>query len=217
MIIMNLRNFYGILALISSLAATQSMIFPRWPEASKISEVKLGHLKANLLSNGHVIKSLPTVAGHSDYDISHTPIIGFMIDANSQLKLTNIQVRDRKNLQVSYITEPLKSLQLKNTATKSNQPPFFLSENNQQGTTFQTCFVSDSSSPSSVGFSQDQLSLAVDQAKTLESNLAIKRLLGLSPSRRYQCMLITLKTTLPSQESSKVWLSLLNHFQNTFN
>lgn len=214
---MKTRSFYGILALISALAATQSIIFPRWPEASKISALKLNHFKANLLSNGHVVKSLPIVAGNSDYNISHTPIINLTIDANSQLNLTNIQVRDRKNLQVSYITESLKSLRLKNSATNSKQPPFFLSEKNRQGTTFQTCFVSDSSFPFSVGVNQDQLTLAIDQVKSLEKNLAIKRLLGLSPSRRYQCMLITFKTTLPSQEGSKLWFDLLNHFHNTFN
>jgi hypothetical protein len=35
--LIKLKNFYGILAVISTLAAAQSMIFPRWPEASKIS------------------------------------------------------------------------------------------------------------------------------------------------------------------------------------
>jgi hypothetical protein len=70
---------------------------------------------------------------------------------------------------------------------------------------------------SNFGFSQDQLSLAVDQLKSTEDNLGLKRFLGLSPSRRYQCMLVTLKSTLPRQESYQLWLDLLNKLQIAFN
>lgn len=217
MTFMNLRNFYGALVLSSTLAATQSIIFPRWPQASKISSQKLNNLKANLISDRYVLQPLPVRVEHSDFNISHTPIIGFTINSNSKLYITNVQVRDRKNLQVSYFTESIKSLQLTNSATQSNQPPFFLSDKSPEGTTFQTCLVSDNLSSYNVGVNQDQLTLAVDQAKSLEKNLTIKRFFGFTPSRRYQCMLITLKTTLPAQEGSKLWLDLLIHFQKTFN
>ena len=213
---MKLKNFYGILALISSLAATQSMIFPRHPAASQISTEKLNQFLVSISSNGHVVKALPMLADHSDYNLSHTSIANFKIDTNSDLSLTNVQVRDRKNLDISHITESIKPLQLKQSAISSKQPPFFLSETTPLGSTFQTCFVPSSPWPFGLAVGQVQLTLAVDQVKSSEKNLALKRLLGLSPSRRYQCILITLKTTLPAQESNKLWLDLLHQIQNNF-
>jgi hypothetical protein len=212
----NLRNFYGILAVISTLAATQSMIFPRWPEAAKISTDKLNRFLATVSSNGHNVNSLTPLAKHSDYNLSHTPIARFKIDSDSDLTLTNVQVRDRKDLDVSHITESIKSLHLKQSTSSSKQPPFFLSETTPSGTTFQTCFVPSTPWPLGLAVNQDQLTLAVDQVKSSEKNLSIKQFLGLSPSRRYQCMVITLKTTLPSQERSQLWLNLLRQIQNNF-
>jgi hypothetical protein len=214
MTFIKLKNFYGFLALTATLAATHSMIFPRWPDPDIISNQKLSRLVENLSSNGHIIKSLPIVNSHSDYKISHTPIISFKIDTNSELKLTNFQVRDRKDLEVSSLVESIKPLQLNNSETLSKQPPFYRSQTSSSGSTFQTCFVSGNSSPFGVG--ADQLTLAVDQLKSVEKNSGIKRFLGLIPSRRYQCMLITLKSTLPAVESNYLWLDLLKQFQITF-
>jgi hypothetical protein len=59
--------------------------------------------------------------------------------------------------------------------------------------------------------------LAIDQLESTERNFGLKRFLGLSPSRRYQCMLVTLKSTLPRQESYQLWLNLLNKLQTAFN
>jgi len=214
---MNLRSFYGILAVISTLAAIQSMIFPRWPQASEISTQKLNQFQKNVSSNSHTLNLLPPLYEHSDYNISHTSITRFKIDSNSDLTLTNVQVRDRKDLEVSHITESIKSLHLKQSASRSKQPPFYLSETTSSGTTFQTCFVPSTPWPLGIAVNQDQLTLAVDQVKSAEKNLAVKRFLGLSPSRRYQCMLITLKTTLPTPEGNQLWLTMLRQIHNNFN
>jgi len=214
---MNLRSFYGILAVISTLAAIQSMIFPRWPQASQISTQKLNQFQKNVSSNSHTVNLLPPLDEHSDYNMSHTSITRFKIDSNSDLTLTNVQVRDRKDLEVSHITESIKSLHLKQSASRSKQPPFYLSETTSSGTTFQTCFVPSTPWPFGIAVNQDQLTLAVDQVKSAEKNLAVKRFLGLSPSRRYQCMLITLKTTLPTPEGNQLWLTILRQIHNNFN
>jgi hypothetical protein len=214
---MNLRSFYGILAVISTLAAIQSMIFPRWPQASQISTQKLNQFQKNVSSNSHTVNLLPPLDEHSDYNMSHTSITRFKIDSNSDLTLTNVQVRDRKDLEVSHITESIKSLHLKQSASRSKQPPFYLSETTSSGTTFQTCFVPSTPWPLGIAVNQDQLTLAVDQVKSAEKNLAVKRFLGLSPSRRYQCMLITLKTTLPTPEGNQLWLTILRQIHNNFN
>jgi len=213
---MNLRSFYGILAVISTLAAIQSMIFPRWPQASQISTQKLNQFQKNVSLNNLVLNSLPPLDEHSDYNLSHTSIARFKISSNSDLTLTNVQVRDRKDLEVSHITESIKSLHLKQSASRSNQPPFYLSETTSSGTTFQTCFVPGTAWPYGIAVNQDQLTLAVDQVKSAEKNLAVKRFLGLSPSRRYQCMLITLKTTLPTPEGNQLWLTILRQIHNNF-
>ena len=215
--IINLRKFYCILAVVSTLALAQSMLFPRRPQASRISSEKLNSFTANVASNENSINSTILKSDHSDYDISHSSIVSLKINSNSNLFLTNAQVRDRADFSVSFITDSIKSLKLSTSAIKSKQPPFSLSEQTKAGTTFQTCFVSGTSSPSNFGFSQDQLSLAVDQLKFTEDNLGLKRFLGLSPSRRYQCMLVTLKSTLPRQESYQLWLDLLNKLQIAFN
>jgi hypothetical protein len=214
---MNLKSFYGILALLSTVAATQSMIFPRWPDASKISTEKIDQFMANISSNGHTVKPSTTLGNHSNYNVSHTSIISSKINSNSDLLFTNVQVRDRKDLSVSHITESIKSLQLTKSAIMSKQPPYFLSDTKPSGTTYQTCFVQGNPWPFGLAVNQDTLTLAVDQAKSLETNLAIKRFLGLSPSRNYQCILITLKTTLPIKEGNQMWLDVLHQFQNTFN
>ena len=214
---MNLRSFYGILAVISTLAAIQSMIFPRWPQASQISSQKLNQFQKSVSSNSHVLNLLPPLDEHSDYNMSHSSVARVKIDSNSDLILTNVQVRDRKDLEVSHITESIKSLHLKQSASRSKQPPFYLSETTSSGTTFQTCFVPSTPWPLGIAVNQDQLTLAVDQVKSAEKNLAVKRFLGLSPSRRYQCMLITLKTTLPTPEGNQLWLTMLRQIHNNFN
>ena len=214
---MNLKNFYGILAILSTVAATQSMIFPRWPDAYKISTEKLDQLIENVSSNGQIVKTLATLGNHSDYNVSHTAITSLKINSNSDLTFANVQVRDRKDLSVSHITESIKSLQLSKSAITSKQPPYFLSDTQPSGTTYQTCFVQGNPWPDGFAVSQDGLTSAVDQVKSSEANLAIKRFLGLSPSRNYQCMLITLRTSLPIKEGNQLWLDLLHQFQNTFN
>lgn len=213
---MNLKNFYGCLALLSTLAAAQSIVFPRWPQASKIPPEKINNFKANVSANGKEIRSLPTLAAYSTYNVSSSPITRLMIGPSSNLFLTNVQVRDRKNMEVSYITETLKSLQLSKSANTSRQAPIFLTEVNPEGSSFQTCLVPNSTLSYKVEVNQDQLSSAVDSLSSNTQNLAIRRFLGLSPSRRYECMLITLKTTLASQEGSKLWIDLLYRLQQTF-
>jgi hypothetical protein len=213
---MNLRKAYFILAVFSTIAAAQSMIFPRWPEASKISSEKLSRFKSSIMSNGQVLDSSLIRDGHSDFNISHAPIVSLKLDSNSDLLLTNVQVRDRNNFGISYITDSIKSLKLNPSATSNNQPPFFLSERTPSGTTFQTCFVSGNSMPANFGVNQDQMSVAVDQVDSLKKNLGVMRFLGLTPSRRYQCMLITLKTRLPSQEGYQLWRDLLGKLQLSF-
>ncbi len=213
----NLRKFYFILAVISSLAAAQSMILPRWPQASRISSDKLKYFISIATSSETLINPTILKSDHSDFHASHSPIISLKVNSNSNLILTNVQVRDRAEFSVAFITDSIKSLKLSSSAIKANQPPFSLSEQTKAGTTFQTCFVPGNSSPSNFGFSQDHLSLAVDKLKSTEKNLGLKRFLGLSPSRRYQCMLVTLKSTLPRQESYQLWLNLLNKLQTAFN
>jgi len=215
--IINLRNFYCILAVISALAAAQSMLFPRWPQASKFSAEKLDRFIASVASSGNSLNSTIIKSDHSDYNTSHSSIVSLKIDSNSTLVLTNAQVRDRADFSVPFITDSIKSLKLSASAIKSKQPPFSLSEQTKAGTTLQTCFVAGDSSSSNFSFSQDQLSLAVDQLKSTQDNLGLKRFLGLSQSRRYQCMLVTLKSTLPRQESYQLWTDLLNKLQIAFN
>jgi hypothetical protein len=215
--VINLRKFYCILAIVTTVAALQSMLFPSRPQASRISSEKLDRFIANLASNGKSINSTIIKPDHSDFNTSNSSIVSLKINSNSNLVLTNAQVRDRADFSVPFITDSIKSLKLSASAIKSNQPPFSLSEQTKAGTTFQTCYVSGTSSPSNFGFSQDQLSLAVDQLKSTEDNLGLKRFLGLSPSRRYQCMLVTLKSTLPRQQSYQLWLDLLNKLQIAFN
>lgn len=214
---MNLRNFYGILALVSTVVALQSMIFPRWPDAYKISTKEIDQFSANVSSTGHIVKSLATSADHSDFNISHTALTRLRIDSNSELIFTNVQVRDRKDLDVPYITESIKSLQLTKSATESKQPPYFFSDIQPSKTTYQTCLVQGNHWPLGLAVKQDQLSAAVDQVKSSEAHLPIKRFLGFSPSRHYECMLITLNTTLPINEGNQLWLELLHQFENTFN
>jgi hypothetical protein len=214
---MNLRNFYGILAFASTVAAVQSMIFPRWPEAYKISTKELDQLSVNVSSNGHIVKPLATTASYSDFNISHTALTSLRIDSNSDLVFLNVQVRDRKDLDVLHITKTIKSLQLTKSATESKQPPYFFSDIQPSGTTYQTCLVQGNLWPLGLAVKQDQLTAAVDQVKSSEAYLPIKRFLGFSPSRHYQCMLITLKTTLPIKESNQLWSDLLRQFENTFN
>lgn len=213
---MKLKNLYFFLAVISTLAAIQSMMFPRWPEATKISLDKLNRFKSNLQINGSVVKTSLLKTDHSGFNLSHTPITSLSIQPNADLLLTNVQVRDRNNFSISYMTDSIKSLQLNKSATLNKLSPFYLSEISPTGATFQTCLVSGNSLPSNFGVGQEQLSLAVDQVKSSEKNIGIKRLLGLSPSRRYQCMLITLKTKLPYTESYQIWRDSLKQLQFIF-
>jgi hypothetical protein len=215
--VINLRKFYFILAVVSTMAATQSMLFPRWPRASRISSDQLNRFIS--ISSSNRTSTNPTVikSDHSDFHVSHSPVVNLSITSSSNLILTNVQVRDRADFSVSFITDSIKSLKLSSSAIQGNQPPLSLSEQTKAGSIFQTCFVPGNSSPFNFGFSQDHLSLALDKVKPTEKNLGFKRFLGLSPSRSYQCMLVTLQSTLPRQEGYQLWLDLLDKLQIAFN
>jgi hypothetical protein len=213
---LNLTKLYCFLALISTLAVTQSMVFPRQPQASTISSDKMNLFISNVSANGNSIIPSIITRDHSDHDISHSPIVSFKINSNSILFLANAQVRDPTDFSVFFITDSIKSLKMDSSAIESKQPPFYLSEQSKPEKTFQTCFVSGNSSTSSFGLNHLQLTSAVDQVKSSEENFGLKRFLGLRPSRRYQCMLVTLKATLPRDESYQLWLDLLKRLQITF-
>jgi len=213
---MNLRNFYSCLAFISTLAAIQSILLPRLPEASKISSDNLDRLKSSVITKGQVVTYSRIREGSSDYNVSHSPIIRLTITPNTDLILTNVQVRDRSNFSISYITDSVKSLKLNDSTSSIDQAPFFLSERNSAGKSFQTCLVPGNSLPANFGVNQIQLSTAVDQVQSSDKYLVIKRFLGLSPNRRYQCVLITLKTSLADKESYQLWRNLLNKLQPVF-
>jgi len=215
--IFNLRKFYYFLAVVATLAAAQSMLLPRWPQASRISSVKLNRFISHVASSGASVNSSIIKSDHSDFNTSYSPIVSLKINSNSNLILTNAQVRDRTDFSVSFITDSIKSLKLSSSAIQSKQPPFSLSEQTKAGMTYQTCFVLGNSSPFNFGFNQDHLSLAVDKVQSTEKNLGVKRFLGLSPSRRYQCMLVTLQSKLPHQEAYQLWLDLLDKIQFAFN
>jgi len=212
----NLTKFYSFLAIVSTLSVIHSMVFPRKPQASRISSEKINLFVSNVAANGNFVKISNVKPDHSDFNISHSPIVHFKINSNSNLFLANVQVRDPVDFSLSFITETIKSLKLDPSAIESKQPPFYLSKQNKPERTFQTCFVSGSSSPSIFGLNHVQLTSAVDQVKSIEDNFGLKRFLGLRPSRSYQCMLITLKSTLPRAESSQLWLDLLKKLQITF-
>ena len=212
----NLTKFYCFLALVSTLAVTHSMVFPRQPHASRISSEKINLFISNVSAIGNSIKTSYVKPDHTDYNISHSPIVSFKINSNSILFLANAQVRDPIDFSVSFITDTVKSLKLDPSAIESKQSPFFLSKQTKAERTFQTCFVSGSSSTSSFGLNHTQLTSAVDQVKSIEDNFGLKRFLGLSSSRRYQCMLVTLKSTLPRDESYQLWVDLLKKLQITF-
>jgi hypothetical protein len=212
----NLTKFYCFLALVSILAVIQSLAFPKQPQASKISSEKMNLFISKVAANGDsIIRSIIT-REHSERDISHSPVVSFKINSNSILFLANAQVRDPTDFSVSFITDTIKSLKLDSSAVESNQSPFYLSKETKAENTFQTCFVSGTSSTSIFGLDHIQLTSAVDQVKSNEENYGFKRFLGLRPSRRYQCMLVTLKSTLPRQESYQLWHDLLQKFQTTF-
>ena len=212
----NLVKFYCFLALVSTMAVTQSLVFPRQPQATRIPSDKIKLFSSNVVANGNSINHSIITRDHFDHNISHSPIVRFKINANSMLFLANAQVRDPTDFSVSFITDTIKSLQLDPSAIESKQPPFYLSKQTKAEKTFQTCFVSGSSSTSIFGLNHVQLTSAVDQVKSIEENFGLKRFLGLRPSRRYQCMLVTLKSTLPRDESYQLWLDLLKKLQITF-
>jgi hypothetical protein len=122
--LINLRKFYCILAVFSTLAATQSMLFPRKPQASTISSKEINNFISSFSSNGKSINPTIIKSSHSDYDISHSSIVSFKINSYSTLFLVNAQVRDRADFTVSFITDSVKSLKLDPSATQSKQPPF---------------------------------------------------------------------------------------------
>jgi hypothetical protein len=213
---LNLKKFYCFLALVSILAVTQSLVFPRKPQASRISSEKMNLFMSNFASNRDSINHSIITREHSDHDISHSPVVSFKINSNSILFLANAQVRDPTNFSVSFITESIKSLKLDSSAVESKQSPVYLSKATEVEKIFQTCFVSGNSSLSIFGLDHIQLTSAVDQVNSNEENYGFKRFLGLRPSRRYQCMLVTLKSTLPRQESYQLWHDLLKKLQTTF-
>jgi hypothetical protein len=213
---LNLTKFYCFLALVSILAVTQSLVFPRKPQASRISSEKMNLFMSNVASNRDSINHSIITREHSDHDISHSPVVSFKINSNSILFLANAQVRDPTNFSVSFITESIKSLKLDSSAVESKQSPVYLSKETEVKKIFQTCFVSGNSPLSIFGLDHIQLTSAVDQVNSNEENYGFKRFLGLRPSRRYQCMLVTLKSTLPRQESYQLWHDLLKKLQTTF-
>ena len=115
-----LRLIYSILAAIASVAATKSMIWPRWPEARPLDQQVITEA---LNAAGLHATPLKPLAAKRSAELATSAVIGYSLDDGLELRLMRGKARKRFNFQAAFLSTLHPELQLKQRQLSAAPPP----------------------------------------------------------------------------------------------
>ena len=181
-----LRQILGALALVASLLALKSLIWPRWPSVAPLDRQAVA---SQLRAAGFRADSLPSLPARRSYERSTSEGLGFNLGDGQTLRLLRGRVRERLDLQGARLAASDPSLVLQKRELLAGPPPSALGRNGESMVR-QSCLVSGPSGGGGFGMTDKQLLALVDQLPS-DRLQQIKVLIGASPPREYGCVLIS--------------------------
>lgn len=207
----NLTNIFKVrcfscLCLIASVAAGKAILFPIWPSVEYINPVPV---TSSLQSSGFETLALKPLPASQSYDFASTPVIGFKLNNDMELWITNSKVRQREDFRLDFINQNHNKLSIVDSrqANEFNTPT--LRGKIGERHVLQTCLLKDTKQDFRFEIEHLALLSAVDQYQSRALNRA-NQILGVEPSRSYNCYLITLISHHSSTPQEATWISILN-------
>lgn len=209
-----LVRWYGTLATVAALLATQAIVLPRWPQAPRPmpgEELEAKLLGAKLLTaTDRVSPSTPWPAKRN-YELATSAPVVFPLRGGFELTLMNGSLRQRFNLQTSFIGRDQPSLKLEKRHL-INSPIPTAAGLAQNRPVLQTCLMGGPGLDDGFGVTPEQLTALADRF-SVGKLAAIKRVVGLQPNRTYACTLISLRGPKGKPPSDRLWLQVLGLVQ----
>jgi len=200
------RALYSVLAVIASVAATQAMIWPRWPVARPLDQQAL----TNALNDaGLHATQLKPLAAKRNAELATSAVIGYSLDNGLELRLLRGVARKRFNFQTAFFTTLHSELQLKQRNLSAAPPPYVFGLIQKQPA-FQTCLVQVDQATEAFGATGEELTILIDREGQSKWS-RLKTIAGIKPIRNYECILIQAKSTkgLATSIERSTWLRIL--------
>ena len=208
-----LVRWYGTLAVVTTLLATQALVMPRWPASPSPlpgQQLKAGLRAAKLLpSTDHPPGSL--WPAKRSYERSTSAPVVIPLREGFELTLMTAVVRQRFNLQTSFIGEDQPSLKLLDRRLIATPTPTAAGQI-QDRPALQTCLVRGQRLGDAFGVTRDQLTPLSDRLSNGKV-ATLERLIGLKPNRTYACTLISLRWAKGKPPSDRLWQQVLGQVE----
>ncbi len=195
-----LSRWLSVLVMVASVAALKSMLWPRWPHSPDLAAA---HLGAGLAEAGFNPRPLPTLPAEHSYERSLSAAPGWQLSDGQELRLARASVRQRYNFQAAFLVRDRPQLALTNR--RLNIPMSGSAAGLIQGRpAYQTCLVPEIGTSAGMAITAEALGKAADQRASARIQM-VKGLLGLQPTRSFDCILVSLRSLSANPPSVVVW------------
>lgn len=181
-----LRPVLAGLAALASVAAIQSIVWPRWPSVRPLDGPAIAR---QLRAAGFEAVPLAPLPARRSSERSTSPGLVYRIGAGETLRVQRGRSRERMTFQAAGLANTDPSLKLEKRQLLAGPPPSALGQVAGSAVR-QTCLVIGAGSRGGYGVVDEQLWPLVDQV-SVGRNHQLKALVGLQPSRSYECVLIS--------------------------
>ena len=185
-----LRRWYIIMAGLTTVAALQAIIFPRWPTAKPLNQSQLDSQIKSIVQGAERLPSRPPTR---TYDFATSAQLIWKFPGGESLTLMRGASRELANFQAAFLARADPSLQIKNRILLSSPLP--VASGTQHGLPIlQTCVLNESDGQRGIGVTGSQLNKARSELSSGHMQ-RFYEFLGLSSSSVNSCILVTLKGT----------------------
>lgn len=207
-----LVKWYGTLATVAALLATQAIVMPRWPSTASdplpAEQLEAGLRGAGLLSGSEGrLPANPWPAKRS-LELATSAPLRLPLRGGFELTLMEGSVRQRFNFQASSMGMDQPSLKLTQRRLSESPVPTAtgLAEDRP---VLQTCLVPAPDLNDAFGVTREQLTAIADRLASGKAAV-LERVIGLQPNRTYDCTLINLRGPKGEPPSERLWKQILD-------
>lgn len=205
-----LVRWYGTLAIVAGLLATQAILLPRWPTAPRplpAEQLEAALRGAQLLPATARPTAAPPWPKKRSYELATSAPVVLSLREGFELTLMGGAVRQRFNFQAGAIGRDHASLKLRRRRLIPTPVPTATGLA-QDRPTLQTCLVAGPGLDQPFGVTREQLTTIADRL-AVGREAAIERVIGLQPNRTYACTLISLRGPKGEPPSERLWQQVL--------
>lgn len=181
-----IKWYFGI-SMLASVVVIKAVAFPEWPKAKPLDKA---HVTESLKKSGLMPFKNNVLPGIRNYEYASSPTLVFSSTNGFELRLIRAQVRQRLNLNLTFITSQESNLKVVRPIEYGDTPNS-IKGSIMNNPTIQTCYVEGSGFPNGFSTHADKLTKLVDHRSDGILSV-IQRIIGLKPNRTYECILVTL-------------------------